>query len=93
MPSYEKFLKEILTNNRNFDDIGTISLTEECSAIIQNNLTLKLKDSESFSIICFIGNTIIHKAMCDIGVIFSLMPLSIRKRLDLGELKPTRMSL
>lgn len=47
----------------------------------------------SFSIPCVIGNTIIDRELCDLGVSVSLMPLSICKRLDLGELKPTKMSL
>lgn len=47
----------------------------------------------SFSIPCVIGNTIIDRALCDLGVSISLMPLSICKILDLGEVKPTNMSL
>ncbi|XP_024024429.1 uncharacterized protein LOC112092450 [Morus notabilis] len=36
MPSYAKFLKEILSNKRRLEERGTIMLTEECSAIPQN---------------------------------------------------------
>ncbi|XP_020259787.1 uncharacterized protein LOC109836335 [Asparagus officinalis] len=43
MPSYAKFLKEILSNKRKLDDYATVALTEECSAIIQNKLSPKLK--------------------------------------------------
>jgi len=53
----------------------------------------KLKDIRSFSIPCVIGNYIIDKALCDLGASVSLMPMSIYKRLNLGELKPTKMSL
>ncbi|XP_074265041.1 uncharacterized protein LOC141587457 [Silene latifolia] len=35
----------------------------------------------------------IKRAFCDLGASVSLMPLSIFKRLDLGDLKPTRVSL
>jgi hypothetical protein len=93
MPSYAKFLKEILTNKRKIDDDDTVALTEECSAIIQNKMPPKLKDPGSFLIPCVIGNYVIDKALCDIGARVSLMPLSIYKRLILGELKPTKMSL
>ena len=93
MPSYAKFLKEILTNKRKIDDDDTVALTEECSAIIQNKMPPKLKDPGSFSIPCVIGNYVIDKALCDLGASVSLMPLSICERLNLGELKPTRMSL
>ena len=93
MPSYAKYLKEILNNKRKIDDDGTVALTEECSAIIQNKMPPKLKDPGSFSIPCVIGNHIIDKALCDLGASVSLIPMSICKRLNLGELKPTRMSL
>ncbi|XP_037497832.1 uncharacterized protein LOC105631608 [Jatropha curcas] len=52
MPSYAKFLKEILSKKRKIDDQGMVKLTEECSAIIQNKLPPKLKDPGSFSIPC-----------------------------------------
>jgi hypothetical protein len=34
MPSYVKFLKDILSNKRKIEEHATIALTEECSAII-----------------------------------------------------------
>ncbi|XP_021685681.2 uncharacterized protein LOC110668670 [Hevea brasiliensis] len=93
MPSYTNFLKEILSKKRKLEDYETVALTEECSAILQNKLLLKLKDPRSFSIPCLIGNMIINKALCDLGASVSLMPLSICKKLDVGELKPTTISL
>jgi len=93
MPSYAKFLKEILTNKRKTDVDETVALTEECSAIIQNKMPPKLKDPGNFSIPCVIGSHIIDKALCDLGASVSLIPLSICKKLNLGELKPTGMSL
>ena len=66
-------------------------LTAECSTIIQSNMPHKLKDLGSFSIPCVIGKFIIGKALCDLGSSISLMPLSICKRLNMGELRPTRM--
>ena len=33
------------------------------------------------------------KALCDSGAIINLMPLSVAKRLSLGELTPTAMTL
>ncbi|KAJ9167432.1 hypothetical protein P3X46_022086 [Hevea brasiliensis] len=44
MPSYAKFLKEILSNKRRLEDYETMALTEECSALLQNKLPPKLKD-------------------------------------------------
>ncbi|KAJ9162843.1 hypothetical protein P3X46_022585 [Hevea brasiliensis] len=93
MPSYAKFLKEILSKKRKLKDYEIVALTEECSAILQNKLPLKLKELGSFSIPCFIGNKRIDKALCDLGASVSLMPLSICQKLEIGELKPTTISL
>ncbi|KAJ9135078.1 hypothetical protein P3X46_032297 [Hevea brasiliensis] len=93
MPSYAKFLKEILSKKRKLEDYGTVALTEEYSAILQNKLPPKLKDPGSFSISCIISNKKIDKALCDLGASVSLMPLSICKKLEIGELKPTTISL
>ncbi|XP_073221501.1 uncharacterized protein [Cicer arietinum] len=93
MPSYAKFFKKILSNKRKHDDNETVFLTEECSAIVQNKLHPKLKDPESFSIPCVIGNMSFVHALCDIETSVSLMPLLVCKKLDVGELKPTNISL
>ncbi|KAJ9166255.1 hypothetical protein P3X46_021033 [Hevea brasiliensis] len=93
MPSYAKFLKEILSNKRRLEDYETMALTEECSALLQNKLPPKLKDPGSFSIPCHIGDTSIEKALCDLGASVSLMPLSICEKLKVGDLKPTTISL
>ncbi|XP_058008244.1 uncharacterized protein LOC131182895 [Hevea brasiliensis] len=93
MPSYSKFLKDILSKKRRLEEYETVALTEECSAILQNKLPPKLKDLGNFSIPCLISNMNIGKALCDLGASVSLMPLSICKKLDVGELKPTTISL
>ncbi|KAL2471180.1 Uncharacterized protein Adt_39316 [Abeliophyllum distichum] len=47
MPSYAKFMKDILANKRKLEEHETVMLTEECSAILQNKLPPKLKDPGS----------------------------------------------
>ncbi|XP_050878826.1 uncharacterized protein LOC127082639 [Lathyrus oleraceus] len=93
MPSYDKFLKEILSNKKKLEDDQTVMLTAECRAIIQNNMPHKLKDPGNFSIPCVIVKFIIDKALCDLEASVSLMPLSTCGKLNLGELRPTNMSL
>ncbi|XP_075473881.1 uncharacterized protein LOC142504928 [Primulina tabacum] len=44
MTSYAKILKDILTKKRKLVDFETVTLSEECSAILQNKLPPKLKD-------------------------------------------------
>ena len=93
MPSYVKFLKDILSQKRRLADFETVNLTEECSAIIQRKLPQKLNDPGSFTIPCTIGNAIFERALCDLGASINLMPLSIFKRLGLGEARPTTVTL
>ena len=68
-------------------------MTEECSAAIQNKLPAKLKDPGSFSIPCLLGNVSIECALCDLGSSVTLIPLSLCEKLDLGETRPTTISL
>ncbi|XP_042405116.1 uncharacterized protein LOC121995443 [Zingiber officinale] len=93
MPTYSKFLKDILTNKRKIEESVTVALTEECSALIQNRLPPKLKDPSSFSIPCMIRNHNFDKAFCDLGASVNLIPFSLCKKLNLGELKITTLAL
>ena len=93
MPSYVKFMKDILSQKRRLADFETVNLTEECSTILQRKLPQKLKDPGSFTIPCTIGNAIFERALCDLGASINLMPLSIFKRLGLGEARPTTVTL
>ena len=52
-----------------------------------------MRDPGSFTIPCTIGNFEFKKALCDSRASINLMPLSMIKRLDLGELTPTAMTL
>ena len=93
MPSYVKFMKDILSQKRKLADFEIVNLTEECSAILQRKLPQKLKDPGSFTIPCTIGNAIFERALCDLGASINLMPLSIFKRLGLGEALPTTVTI
>ncbi|PIN21773.1 DNA-directed DNA polymerase [Handroanthus impetiginosus] len=93
MPSYVKFMKDILSKKRRLGDYETVALTEEYSAIIQNKLPPKLKDPGSFTIPCTIGTHFSGRALCDLGASINLMPYSIYRTLGLGEAKPTSITL
>ncbi|XP_056697348.1 uncharacterized protein [Spinacia oleracea] len=92
MPTYAKFLKELLTNKAKLEE-ETVSLLMEVSAIIQKKLLEKHSDPGSFSIPVKIGDLEPKNALCDLGASVSLMPLSMDQRLNVGGMKPTRMSL
>ena len=89
MPSYAKFLKEILGNKRKLEDYETVKLNEECSAIILNKLPPNFKDPGSFTV----GNLHFDKVLCDLGASINLIPLSIMQKLGLEEPKATNVSL
>jgi hypothetical protein len=67
-------------------------LTRENSAIIQK-APPKLRDPGSFATPCMIGCETIDKALCNLGASVSVLPLSLFKRMGIGELKPTELVL
>ena len=93
MPLYAKFLKEILSKKRRIAEKGVVNLTATCSAVIKKNLPEKMKDPGSFTIPCIIGEFEFQKALCDSGASINLMPLYVAKKLSLGELTPTTVTL
>ena len=93
MQSYVKFMKNILVNKKNFCEYETISLTEECSAILQKKIPPKLQDPGSFAIPFSIGNSLSGKALCDLRASINLMLLSMFKRLNLEEAKSNTIML
>ena len=86
MPFYAKFMKEILSRKRKIAKEGIVSLKITCSSVIQNSILEKMHDQRNFTIPCEIGYAYVGKALCDFGVSINLMPLSVAKRLSLGEL-------
>ena len=73
MPSYVKFMKDILLNKRKIPEHEIVALTKECSAIIQRTLPQKMPDLGSFTIPCTIENFNYERALCDLGASINLM--------------------
>lgn len=88
IPSYAKFLKDILIYKRKLDDLKPL----EFNSITENKQAKKEKDPEIFSIPCVLGNHIIDKALLNLGANVSLMPLAVCNRLNLRDMQPTRIS-
>nr|XP_023916883.1 uncharacterized protein LOC112028427 [Quercus suber] len=93
MPKYAKFLKDIISKKRKLEKHETVMLTKESSAILQKKLPPKLKDPRSFTIPCTVGKSYFDRALCDLGASINLIPLSIFRKLGLGEVKLTTISL
>ncbi|KAL9239151.1 hypothetical protein vseg_013499 [Gypsophila vaccaria] len=60
VPSYAKFLKELLTRKWSLAEVETVAFTKECSAHLQSS-TPKLSNPGSFSISCSLGTLGIDK--------------------------------
>ena len=86
-------MKEVMAKKRRLKDYEIVKLTEECSAILQRKLPQKVQDLDTFTILCTIGDSTFDKALCDLGVSINLMPLLVFRKLGLGKIKPTTISL
>lgn len=93
IPAYVKFFKELASKKRRFAEDEKIVVSEVASAILQQQLPPKLRDPGSFTLKIALGNGKEACGMLDLGAGINLMPYSIFKQLELGDLKPTRMCL
>ena len=93
VPAYAKFFKELCSKKKKLLSPEKLFATEVANSVLQQSLPPKLKDPGSFIINITIGNKQQVKAMLDLGSSINLMPFSLYKQLELGELKATRMSL
>lgn len=90
---YAKFMKELLNSKCKLKDDENVALAEECNAIIQHKLPPKLTDPGRFTIPFSIGSLKFGQTLCDLGASINLMSLSMMRKLNCGEPKPTKMNL
>ncbi|XP_021743258.1 uncharacterized protein LOC110709355 [Chenopodium quinoa] len=93
MPRYSKFLKEILSGKRKCNEVDSVEFGNFCSAFIHNELPKKMEDLGNFSIPCEIKGKMFDNAFCELGSGVSVMPYSTFKKLKLGELLPSDITL
>ena len=74
VPTYAKYLKDILNNKKLLPSMEIVHVTEECSAAILNESHKKKKDPDNPSISCSIGTHHFDQALCDLGASISVMP-------------------
>nr|GEZ23941.1 reverse transcriptase domain-containing protein [Tanacetum cinerariifolium] len=85
-------LKALLSNKEKLQELANTPLNENCSAVILKKLPEKLGDPGKFLIPCGFSE-LKCKALADLRASINLMPLSVRKKLGLPDLIPTRMTL
>ena len=92
IPSFAKFIKDLVTKKRSvtFEDDDRM---QHCSAIATRSLVQNKEDPGAFTIPCTVGSLYFVKALFDLGESINLMPLSIYKKLRLGDTKSTTMRL
>ena len=93
VPTYAKFLKDLCTVKRGLNVNRKAFLTEQVSAIIECKTPMKYKDPGCPTISVNIGAPCVEKALLDLGASVNLLPFSKYKKLGLGELKPTTITL
>ncbi|XP_050891022.1 uncharacterized protein LOC127096504 [Lathyrus oleraceus] len=93
IPNYSKFMKDVLTKRNRVGEFAIVALTQECNQLVLGTRPPKLKDPGSFTIPCNIGETFCGRTLCDLGDSVNLMPLSIFKKLIIGVVRPTTITL
>jgi hypothetical protein len=88
VPTYAKYLKDILNNKRPLPTTDMVKLTEECNATI-----VKKKDPECHTISYSIGSQYFENALCDLGASVSVMPKVVIDKLNYTSLLHTTMCL
>jgi hypothetical protein len=77
IPSYTKFLKDLITVKRKTNVPKKAFMTRQVSAILQCKLPLKYKDLGCPTITCMIGVSQIERALLDLGASVNLLPYSV----------------
>jgi hypothetical protein len=93
VPTYAKYIRDILNKKRPLPTTEVIKLTEECSAAILNKSPEKKKDLGCPTIDCSIGDQHFNNVLCDLGASVSVMPTTVFYKLKISTLEPTSMCL
>ncbi|RDX97133.1 Retrovirus-related Pol polyprotein from transposon 17.6, partial [Mucuna pruriens] len=97
VPRYAKFLKELCIHKRRKIK-GSREIGGMVSALTKNEefttaLPQKCRDPGIFSVPCTIGDCTFADAMLDLGALINVMPASIYRSLNFGDLEPTGMTI
>ncbi|RDX98375.1 Gag-Pol polyprotein, partial [Mucuna pruriens] len=94
---YAKLLKDLCTPKRNKlkgdvemgRNVSMLIKSERVFALIQHAILKKCRDPGTFTIPCTIGECTFADAMLDLGASINVMPSSLYKSLNVGDLEPT----
>ncbi|RDX71692.1 hypothetical protein CR513_48927, partial [Mucuna pruriens] len=95
VPKYAKFLKELKIKGSR--EIGGVVLaltkTDGLTTGTLRALPQKCRDPRIFSVPCTIGDCTFVDTMLDLGASINVMPASIYRSLNFGDLEPTGMTI
>ncbi|KAK8516141.1 hypothetical protein V6N12_013548 [Hibiscus sabdariffa] len=90
MPTYAKFLKDIITKKRKIERYETVATGKE---YFLGDIPPKKNDLDNFIIPCSIGDNYVGKALCELGSSVNLMPNSVFMKLGMRIARPTTVIL
>lgn len=93
MPSYTKFMKDIILTKWKLEENEKMILEEERSVVILNKLLPKLKDPRSFTIPYTIKNYHFSKVLCFLDALINLIPFLVFEKLRLTKIWRTTVFL
>jgi hypothetical protein len=93
VPAYAEFVKNLCMHKKKLQDGERFVLKEEVSAIIQRRVSPNIHDPTSFVIGCTIGEHFFKGALMDMGTNINIMPLATFRKLAIGSLQPTSISV
>ncbi|GKB42542.1 hypothetical protein Tco_0887484, partial [Tanacetum coccineum] len=93
MLEYLKYVKDVFSSKKPIVEEDTVRLDDRCSTALQNQPPPKENDLGSLTLHCLIGNSNIRSALADLGASINVMPFSMFKRLQIGNLQPTNMMI
>ncbi|RDX80565.1 hypothetical protein CR513_38874, partial [Mucuna pruriens] len=101
IPKYAKFLKELCVHKRKKMKggvelggiVSALTRNDDLTAGTRQTLPKKCRDPGIFSVPCTIGDCTFADAMLDLGASINVMPTSIYKSLNCGDLEPIGMTI
>ncbi|KAK9010440.1 hypothetical protein V6N11_036949 [Hibiscus sabdariffa] len=90
---FKKFFDILKQVHINLPLVEALQQMPNYAKFLKDMVPAKKTDPGSFTIECFIGHNYPTKALCDPGASINLMPISVFRKLGIGEAKPTTVML
>ncbi|XP_023743322.1 uncharacterized protein LOC111891494 [Lactuca sativa] len=93
VPEYAKFLQDLLDTRQQLEKNSKVILSEQSSKVIFGELPKKMGDPGLLTLPCEFGNNMKTYALANSEASINLMPYSFYQKLNLPDLKATRMMI